>query len=326
PGSPALLRFPAAAPRTSGRPRSSPGSRAGSIPTTTPTCGRRPTAGDCHGGSDRAERITMRLHLNALFAAVLMRRGMVAPPWLVSAAALALFVAALCLPPGLSASLSGRPALFSEPVPCLTCLIGAFDCGAALFVGSVLWKMFGASLTDMKTLANIEDENRNTSLVIGSIVATITLLAVFGELGNIGRVDTMRGLHLGLAIATIVLSWSFMNCMFAQHYAHEYYRDFSPWKPRAGLIFPGAEEPDYWDFLYFSFVIGMTFQVSDVQVADRGLRRTVLIHGLLAFLFNVLVLSLTINIVAGLVSSGHPVAARTGPEPLPNPLQDRSGP
>jgi uncharacterized membrane protein len=226
----------------------------------------------------------------ALFSGLLRRLGMEAHPRLVAAAALALLLAALCL-------LSCLAGMSTDTIPCLTCLLVAFDGGAALFVGLVL-----------KTLANIEDENRNTALVVGSLVATATLLAVFGELRGLDHQEAVTAaVHAGVAIATIVLSWSFMNCMFALHYAHEYYRHVSPEKPRAGLVFPGRTEPDYWDFLYFSFVIGMTFQVSDVQIEDRGLRRIVLFHGLLAFLFNVLVLSLTINIVGGLVSS-NPLA------------------
>ena len=95
-----------------------------------------------------------------------------------------------------------------------------------------------------------------------------------------------------------------MNTIFALHYAHGYYGDAdssSNYKPTRGLVFPGRPEPDYWDFLYFSFVVGMTFQVSDVQIEDHSLRRDVLSHGVLAFFFNVIIMALTINIIAGLI-------------------------
>ena len=94
------------------------------------------------------------------------------------------------------------------------------------------------------------------------------------------------GLQVGLAAITILLSWLFMNTMFALHYAHGYYGDADPsndYKLVGGLIFPGKVIPDYWDFLYFSFVVGMTFQVSDVQIEDHELRRAVLGHSVLAF-------------------------------------------
>jgi uncharacterized membrane protein len=112
------------------------------------------------------------------------------------------------------------------------------------------------------------------------------------------------GISVGLVLFgafTILLSWLFAHTTFAIHYAHEYYGGRGPART-AGLIFPGkAEPPDYWDFLYFSLVIGMTCQVSDVQVATRSWRRLVLIHGLVSFLFNTIVLALSINLVASLL-------------------------
>jgi uncharacterized membrane protein len=92
--------------------------------------------------------------------------------------------------------------------------------------------------------------------------------------------------------------------LFALHYAHSYYGESktpSSYKHAGGLAFPGQREPDYWDFLYFSFVIGITFQVSDVQIENHRLRRVALAHGVSTFFFNVVILALTINIVAGLI-------------------------
>jgi uncharacterized membrane protein len=110
-------------------------------------------------------------------------------------------------------------------------------------------------------------------------------------------------LHLGISIATIVNSWLLVHTIFAQHYAHSYYRaDRTLDKCKAnGLDLPGEIEPDYWDFLYFSFVIGMTSQVSDVNVTSRHIRRLSLIHGILSFFFNTTILAMTINIVAGAI-------------------------
>ncbi len=97
---------------------------------------------------------------------------------------------------------------------------------------------------------------------------------------------------------TIGLSWAAIHTTFALHYAHEYYRGTV-----GGLAFPGdgKEEPDYWDFVYFSFVIGMTAQVSDVGITDRIIRRTATVHGIVSFVFNTALLALTINIVAGAI-------------------------
>ena len=101
---------------------------------------------------------------------------------------------------------------------------------------------------------------------------------------------------LALAIVTILLSWTFIHTIFTLHYAHEYYADRRG--NRRGLDFPGDEKPGYWDFVYFSFVIGMTSQVSDVCVTSSNIRQIVAAHGLVSFVYNVALLALTINIAA----------------------------
>jgi uncharacterized membrane protein len=111
--------------------------------------------------------------------------------------------------------------------------------------------------------------------------------------------------HIALAAATIVCSWLVTHTMFALHYAHAYYGD-ADGNPdtidrAGGLEFPSTEHPDYWDFLYFSFVVGMTCQTSDVQVSRSGMRRLCLAQGVLAFFFNTVILALSINIAAGLL-------------------------
>ena len=109
-----------------------------------------------------------------------------------------------------------------------------------------------------------------------------------------------------LIIYTIVVSWAFIHSMFALHYVHDYYLNVdvspAPLGPTSErLIFPGEHSPTYGDFLYFSFTIGMTFQVSDVQIADSAIRRVALAHGAFAFFYTTGILALTINLVAGLI-------------------------
>ena len=110
--------------------------------------------------------------------------------------------------------------------------------------------------------------------------------------------------HLLLAAATVVSSWFLIHTVFTMHYAHAYYRDDDD-DPSTigsgGLEFPNEKEPDFLDFAYFSFVIGMTCQVSDVQISSQGIRRLALVHGLLSFLFNTVVLALAINLASGLL-------------------------
>jgi uncharacterized membrane protein len=106
--------------------------------------------------------------------------------------------------------------------------------------------------------------------------------------------------ELALATVTIALSWAAVHTTFALHYAHEYYRGDKP----GGLDFPSGhddEKPDYWDFVYFSFVIGMTAQVSDVGVTDKIIRRTATVHGIISFVFNTALVALMVNIAASAI-------------------------
>lgn len=181
----------------------------------------------------------------------------------------------------------------------------AADGGALVFLTAV-WIMMGSATPEgMRRRAELEDEGRYTVLVLSVTIAMAILLTIVFELHGIKELPSaLAALHVALAAGTILLSWLFMNTVFALHYAHGYYGDAdssSDYKPIGGLVFPGQPQPDYWDFLYFSFVVGMTFQVSDVQIEDHALRRGVLAHGVLAFFFNVIIVALTINIVAGLI-------------------------
>ena len=112
----------------------------------------------------------------------------------------------------------------------------------------------------------------------------------------------LRSLHVLLASATLLLSWLVTHVVFAYRYAHEYYTT-SPGGAQVdgGLEFPGNKPPDYWDFLYFALVLGMTFQVSDVVITSRKLRRLATLHGLIGFMFNTVIVALTVNIAATLL-------------------------
>jgi len=133
---------------------------------------------------------------------------------------------------------------------------------------------------------------------VGACVAAITML--------LQQVKQMAGAeragHIALALFALATSWLVIHTIYAFHYAHRYYQQEMKKLPNGpGLDFPGKLDPDYLDFLYFSFVIGMTSQVSDVQVTSREMRRITLVHGVLSFTFNMLVLALSINVVAGVV-------------------------
>jgi uncharacterized membrane protein len=185
-----------------------------------------------------------------------------------------------------------------------TRLLAAFDLAAVAFLGAVWIMMARATTAKMRRRSQIEDEGRYVVLALSTATAVAILLAITLELHDIrDQPPAATGLRVTLAAVTILLAWFFMNTIFALHYAHFFYgdSDASEGGEARGLAFPGRAEPDYWDFLYFSFVIGMTFQVADVRIENHRLRRIALAHGVLAFFLNVVVLALTINIIAGLL-------------------------
>jgi uncharacterized membrane protein len=175
-----------------------------------------------------------------------------------------------------------------------TRLLVTWDVGVGLYLALAFQAMAKADIARIRRRAAMLDEDRIAFLILTAGAALATIAAIVAELGD---KETARApAHLALAIVTIVLSWAFTHTIFALHYAHEFYVENR--YEDGGLAFPGKEQPDYWDFAYFSLVIGMTSQVSDVAVTAKGIRRTVLAHGVVSFFFNVALLALTVNIAA----------------------------
>jgi uncharacterized membrane protein len=173
-------------------------------------------------------------------------------------------------------------------------LIG-WDIGVALYLILAGHVMATADIDDIRQHAEEQDEGQSAILLLSVAAALASLVAIVRELRpNAAGGAEPQTAHVLLAGVTILLSWAFIHTIFALHYAHEYYDVHAP----GGLAFPGEHEADYWDFIYFSFVIGMTSQVSDVAVTDKRLRRVVTGHGVLSFIFNVALLALTINVAA----------------------------
>lgn len=172
----------------------------------------------------------------------------------------------------------------------------AFSIAATLFLATIVQMFVRAETESIRNRARQEDQGRWGILWTSVALSAIVLVALGLEL-HAGK--SGGPLALAMAAACLVLAWLFMNTMFALHYAHAYYGDGARREPRGGLEFPGDPEPDYWDFAYFALVLGMTFQVSDVQITDRHLRRIALLHGLIAFFFNVIILALSVNVVGG---------------------------
>jgi uncharacterized membrane protein len=157
----------------------------------------------------------------------------------------------------------------------------------------------------VRRLARLQDAGRTFIFVVVISAAVASLAAAGLLLGSTRTVSVgLLAGHVVLVGATVALSWILVHTLFALRYAHAYYRgaaELARDKVAGGLEFPGEKNPDYLDFAYFSFVIGMTCQVSDVQISDRSIRRLALIHGLIAFAFNTAILAIVVNIVAGVI-------------------------
>jgi uncharacterized membrane protein len=183
------------------------------------------------------------------------------------------------------------------PWPLLTRLLVGWDLGVALYLVLAFHMMATSTIDRIRRRAAEEDEGQAAILMLTVAAALASLAAIFAELATSAR-GQQHPVHLALAAVTIVLSWAFIHTIFALHYAHEFYDVTAG----GGLAFPGGEaEPDYWDFVYFSFVIGMTSQVSDVGITSKPIRRTVAAHGVISFVFNTALLALTVNIAASAI-------------------------
>jgi uncharacterized membrane protein len=182
--------------------------------------------------------------------------------------------------------------------PVMRGLIG-WDIGIGLYVILAFEMMARSNVHEIRRRAATQDEGAIVILVLTVATALASLLAIVALLGTstVGAAR-QRSSELILATITIVLSWAFIHTMFALHYAHEFYDQSGA----PGLAFPGGEDkPDYWDFVYFSLVIGMTAQVSDVGITTKEIRRTVAAHGVVSFFFNAALLALTVNIAASAI-------------------------
>jgi uncharacterized membrane protein len=184
-----------------------------------------------------------------------------------------------------------------------TRLVASWDVGTLVYLG-LAWMIIGRA--DSRS-TRIHALAQDTS---GYIIFLFVLGAACASVVAIGFVvATIKDLafapkawHLALTIVALISSWLMIQTVFAFHYARRYYRDEQQQPGRTGgLAFPGGGDPDYLDFAYYSFVVGMTSQVSDVQATSPVMRRMTLLHGVLAFIFNIAVLALSINTIASVI-------------------------
>src|SRR5215813_10497188 len=178
-------------------------------------------------------------------------------------------------------------------------LLVGWDVCAGLYLVLTFQVMSRADVSHVRRRARLQDEGQFGILILTAVAALASLVAIFALLGS-SSAGMRSAADLLLATITILLSWAFTHTIFALHYAHEYYDENAG--KGGGMQFPGNEpEPDYWDFMYFSFVIGMCAQVSDVTVSCKPIRRTVFGHSVVSFIFNAALLALTVNIAASAI-------------------------
>lgn len=180
----------------------------------------------------------------------------------------------------------------------VTRFLFGWDALIAVYLVLVYAMMLCNDHQHIRRAAAMQDDGRFVILLVTATGAFASIAAIVSELGT-----PHRGvLELSIAITTIALSWAAVHTTFALHYAHDYYRSARP----GGLQFPSGDKEDhadYWDFVYFSFVIGMTAQVSDVGITDKTIRRTATAHGIVSFIYNTALLALTVNIAASAISA-----------------------
>ena len=172
-----------------------------------------------------------------------------------------------------------------------------FDITAAAFLAALIPLIRAGDPATIRARAEANDANPVVVLLVTSLLVLVVMAAIAGELPAARQGNLPATAEL---IGTLLLAWAFANSVYSLHYAHEYYTPPPHGAgDRGGLDFPGTPEPDYVDFAYFAFTLGMTFQTSDVAVTSRRMRGVAILHSFAAFTFNIGVIAFTINALGG---------------------------
>ena len=161
-----------------------------------------------------------------------------------------------------------------------------------------------------KEISGVANEQDTTRLVMFLFIIAAACISLFAIILLLQSAPSTKGLnhHILLSAASVFCSWTLIHTVFTLRYAHMYYTYPTRQHLEAGeevhggLIFPGTDHPDFLDFAYFSFVLGMTFQTADVNISGRSMRRLALLHGFLSFVYNTIIVALSINLVSGMIA------------------------
>jgi len=193
-------------------------------------------------------------------------------------------------------------ALLPWPAGGMVCGLAGWCAGVLVYQVLTWWLVETFDARRTRERAQSLDQPNVVILVSMLVLVGVSVVAIAMLLQQVRQLSGWeRAGHVALGVVALAGSWLMMHTIYAFHYAHRYYIDQRGGSPDGGLAFPGSEDPDYFDFLYYSYVIGMTSQVSDVQATSRDMRRITLVHSVLAFAFNMLILALSINVVAGAI-------------------------
>lgn len=176
----------------------------------------------------------------------------------------------------------------------------AWDVGIAVYLLTVFVQTRGISAKAMEQHAADTDDGRYFVLFVSLAGVAASLAAIILELQAHTQPGLTKSVHVAFVFFTVALSWVFVHASFAKHYAHEYFGPKDGGGTRKGLIFPDDDEPDFGDFFHFAFVIGVANQTADIQISSKAIRQVVTLHGIAAFVFNTIILALTINLAASL--------------------------
>jgi uncharacterized membrane protein len=192
-----------------------------------------------------------------------------------------------------------------KDIDVLTHIMIGWDTFSLLMIISSWITFFITQSRRIREQAKVQDPKRSVIFIIILISTLASFLAVLILLVTKKEGNSGASWRLPIAVAGMLFSWALIHTIFALRYAHIYYGDHEtkPGTQAGGLEFPSEEEPGYLDFAYFSFVLGMTYQVSDVQITSKRFRHLALLHGLISFGFGTTMIALTINIIAGLGGS-----------------------
>ncbi len=199
---------------------------------------------------------------------------------------------------GLAAAVLAGVAAAASGTAAVRALLIGWDCGVVAYGASLAWVMRRATTDGLRRVSALLDEGRWAMLGVTVLAAVASLGAIVAELARVHGTPH-AGWAMGLAGATVVLSWFFIHTVFATHYAHEFWGAGSG-PGGGGLLFPGNASPNYPEFLYFSFCIAVASQVSDVATQTAAMRTLVLAHSIVAYLFNTAIIALGVNIAASL--------------------------